>query len=720
MQLPCESRSNHDQLLAVWKICEKVRSVVPKDLRLQFQREDVCHSGTIPLYKFANILQCFAAEPLSKEEICKLAHYFCATNGRTSYDQFCDVLFPDAKETESCTSAPGNTSSDLLSVFEHRKLSLLLMSIARALRYRDHVLLPYFEDYAIVTNSGTECTFAYAIRVLSYLGVTLARGDKELLAKRFTSDGHTFDYGAFVAEIDQLFRYLDRHDGALDRVNDDSAVPAKIIQTHMTQTHRPEVGTVSLDEIIGARSAFHPCLERSRQEYDMQELILRIQRHLWEGRIEVRNYFQQYDLLRCGWIPKSTFIRCLDMIGLSPLHRLPLSEREIKKLCERYCDPKDQQKICWTLFVDEVNRTFTEESLEKGSFKQVERPLTAMAALVPPGKRELAADVLKQAEKLVDNLKEKIERERVLIEPVFKDFDSHRNGHVSFSQARKAFSMCAITLKEQEMFLLEKVYGDSFGFHYGQFFKDIGLTAISSGEQEQLYRKLKETINLESVAPEPASSEKDIVCVLAKVKAQVVHRCLRLVNFMQGFDPLNHHRITDVQFCRGLSTAGLRLTPNEMQLLCEFFKTPLCETIDYKRFCDTIAEVDFQPFLEKAPLLVPCRHLPPHESAKDVLNFEERTIASKVLQKLARHADIVSNLGSVLKDFDPQNVGHVNRNRLLRALATRDLHTRISSREFEVLCKYFAVEVGCRQEVNYRALLHALDYLYANRFIHPF
>ncbi|ETN67104.1 hypothetical protein AND_001098 [Anopheles darlingi] len=217
------------------------------------------------------------------------------------------------------------------------------------------------------------------------------------------------------------------------------------------------------------------------------------------------------------------------------------------------------------------------------------------------------------------------------------------------------------------------------------------------------------------------ASERDIVLVLAKVKAQTVHRRLRLIDSMEGFDPLHHHRISATQFARGLSTASIKLTPCEMQLLCDYFRTPLSTTIDYKRFCDTIAEIDYQPTLEKAPLLVPCRHFPADEtSTANFLNFDDRTIVSKALQKLARHADLVSNMRSQLKDFDPQNVGHICRNRFLRVLTSRDLHTRISSREFEKLCNYFAVEIGHRQEVNYQALMEALDYLYTNREVHPF
>uniref|UniRef100_A0A182S5M9 EF-hand domain-containing protein n=1 Tax=Anopheles maculatus TaxID=74869 RepID=A0A182S5M9_9DIPT len=724
-KFPCDDNSHaqHDRLLAVWKSCEKIRPLlepVAEKLRLQFQHEDACHSGTVPVYMFANILFCKLGEKLSKEEICEIAEYFSATAGRTSYDQFCDVLFGEAAKTTK-HDYDGQNSADRLSVYEHRKLALVLMSITKALRFREQVLKPYFEDYSLTTDSGSFCTNRYATRVLYFLGVTLARSDSELLAKRFSTDGHNFHYQAFIDEIDQLFRYLDAHDGALDREKDDSAVPPKVIHTQLPKVDRSEVGSVSLTDMLGKRVAFHPCLEPARKDYGPDELLLRIQRHIWNSSINTKDFFQQYDLLRCGWLAKSVFIRCLDAIGLSALDRLPLSEREIKQLCDRYADPKDSLKIHWTAFVDEINCVFTERLLDKGTFKPIESPPQPVKNLPHAGKQQLAPEVLKDAQRLVTKLKDKITCQRLLIEPTFKDFDTHHNGHVSFNQAREVFSACAINLTEQDSYLLDRLYGDAVGFDYDQFLKDIEVIKPPNADGMQAYRKVIENINKDTVQqPEPMPWEKDIVRVLAEVKAQVVKRRLRLVDFMQGFDPLNHHRISDVQFCRGLATASVQLTPNEMQLLCVYFHTPTCQTVDYKRFCDTIAEVDYQPYLERAPFLVPCSHFPADEQPVNFLNFSERTIISKVLQKLARHADIVSNLGSLLKDFDGQNVGHVGRNKFLRALATRDLHTRISSREFETLCKYFAVEVAYRQEVNYRAFLEALDYLYTNREIHPF
>ncbi|XP_053670075.1 uncharacterized protein LOC128720430 [Anopheles nili] len=728
IKLPCEENphATHDTLLAVWRICEKIRPLLEptaNKLRLHFQLEDACHSGTIPVYKFVNILLCHLGESLSKEDICILANFFGATADRTSYDQFCNVLFTEQGTEGAPASETGSTNNpeDRLSVFEHRKLSLTLMSIARALRYREQVLRPYFDDYSLVTNSGSFCTIRFATRVLYFLGVTLAKPDTELLVKRFSTDGHNFNYGAFIDDIDQLFRFLDVRDGALDRKTDDAAVPPTVINTHMAKLERPDVGTVSLSNMLGKRLAFHPALEPTRLNYEQEELLLRIQQHLWNGRIDAKNFFQQYDLLRCGWVTKSTFIRCLDIIGLSSLDRLPLNEWEIRQLCGRYANPKDPYRIHWEVFVNEMNRVFTEQHLEKGPLKHVESPPESVKTLPRPGKQQLSPVELKDSQALVAELKKQISTRRILIEPVFKDFDSHRNGHVSFNQVREIFSMSGITLKEQETFLLDKLYGDATGFDYSQFFKDVGLIDPNDADRTLTHRKVIESINRNAPAPsEPMPREKDIVRVLAKVKAQTVRRRLRLVDFMQGFDPLNHHRITEDQFCRGLSTASVQLTPTEMQLLCNNFRTPASQTVEYKQFCDTIAEVDYQPYLDRAPLLVPCRHFPADEQAENFLNFNERTIVSKALQKLARHANIVSNIGSILKDFDRQNVGRVGRNQFLRALAMRDLHTRISSREFETLCKYFAVEIGYRQDVNYRALLETVDYLYANRYIHPF
>lgn len=94
------------------------------------------------------------------------------------------------------------------------------------------------------------------------------------------------------------------------------------------------------------------------------------------------------------------------------------------------------------------------------------------------------------------------------------------------------------------------------------------------------------------------------------------------------------------------------------------------------------------------------------------LNFEERTICSQALMKLARQPDEISNLSSVFKDFDRENCGTVHKNQFMRALTVRDMHHMISSREFETIFKCFGVQGGIHLEFNYREFLNILSILY--------
>lgn len=142
--------------------------------------------------------------------------------------------------------------------------------------------------------------------------------------------------------------------------------------------------------------------------------------------------------------------------------------------------------------------------------------------------------------------------------------------------------------------------------------------------------------------------------------------------------------------------------------------------VDYKRFCHVIEEAFHQPCLERAPLVVPLQHFPSDSGPLNFLNFEERTIATQALQTLSRHSDQTSNLRELCADFDRTHCGTINRNHFLRVLTTRGLHNAVSSREFEMLCKCFAVERGLRLEVDYRALLRNLDVLAAAGGNHPF
>lgn len=164
------------------------------------------------------------------------------------------------------------------------------------------------------------------------------------------------------------------------------------------------------------------------------------------------------------------------------------------------------------------------------------------------------------------------------------------------------------------------------------------------------YLERVELINTPKEPNSSTASEKDIVQVMAKIKGQTVRRRIRLIDFMQTFDYHSEQCITESDFRRGLNSATIQLNIPEIDLICNVFKSPLREGyIDYKRFCQIIEESFHQPCLERAPLIVPLQHFPSDDTPENFLNFNERNILGKALDKLKNYPDQVSNLSSIFQ-----------------------------------------------------------------------
>ncbi|EAT39799.1 AAEL008428-PA [Aedes aegypti] len=468
--LPCQENPNvqNDCTFVAWKLCDRICHALDSyqafQLRKTFQAQDVCSTGYVSGCQFASILSCALNGCLSDNDICRLADYFKTDDAAgVAYGYFLDVIMGEDEQNSS------GRSRQNISSHEHRRLSLLLMEIAKTLRFREQVLRPYFEDCDLIARYGGSVTIGYFKRVLYYLGITLRRSECDLLVKRFMVDNYRVDYESFVEEIDQLFRYLDAQ-GPIDR-QCDAEVPPKVIAIELTKVERPEVENVRLDEILRKNTTYHPCLKPSRAQRDFQALMLRIQRYVWENRIRIREFFEQYDLHCCGWISRSQFIRSMDAIGLSGLFRLPLTDGEIRTICDHYQDTHNNSRIRWACFTDDVDEVFTIKNLDKGSYKDVESPLKEVGNIHLHEKTHITVpELLDDVVRCVRNL---VETRRILIRPAFRDFDSHRNGHISRNQMGEALSMAGIFITEEQRYALEQRYSDDFGFNYVEFLQDV-------------------------------------------------------------------------------------------------------------------------------------------------------------------------------------------------------------------------------------------------------
>ncbi|CAG2054299.1 unnamed protein product [Timema podura] len=242
---------------------------------------------------------------------------------------------------------------------------------------------------------------------------------------------------------------------------------------------------------------------------------------------------------------------------------------------------------------------------------------------------------------------------------------SHNNGHVSRAQFRQCLLSNGLLSSNEELYALEQRYNDELGFHYFWFLKEVEPKRY----EEPLYNAYSEEmkrLNCRETKRKSLDRERDIVEILAKIKGHVVRRGIRVIEFLEQFDPHNQYCVSREDFSRGLDNCCLQLTPTELETLMSIFASSMRrDYVDYRRFCETVEEAVTQACLERAPLI----------------------------------------------DHDRAKCGTVPKGSLLQVLSIGGLQDALSGREIEVVAKCFALERGLRDEFNYREFCKAVDLL---------
>lgn len=145
----------------VWRTCRKIQSAVFQshiNIWKEYQNYDPNRNGLISEAIFIGILGKYKnLIGLSEFEIRELTDYFRLRDGRIAYDQFCKVICeegPDMKDHPEFVNGMEWDDPMHVNVIhdnEKRKLILILLKIASIVRARDMKLLPYFQDYELVS-----------------------------------------------------------------------------------------------------------------------------------------------------------------------------------------------------------------------------------------------------------------------------------------------------------------------------------------------------------------------------------------------------------------------------------------------------------------------------------------------------------------------------------------------------------------------------------------
>lgn len=149
------------------------------------------------------------------------------------------------------------------------------------------------------------------------------------------------------------------------------------------------------------------------------------------------------------------------------------------------------------------------------------------------------------------------------------DCDPHRLniGHVSRSQMRQVLLTSGILLSDEEMYALERRFNNDMGFNYMWFLREADPRDYAIPRYE-IFRDRQILVNTPAPAERPSLEELDIVQVVAKIKGQTVRRRMRIVDFIECYDPHRELCCCESDFRRGLNVSGVLLSAAEVDLVC--------------------------------------------------------------------------------------------------------------------------------------------------------
>ncbi|KAK7111168.1 uncharacterized protein [Littorina saxatilis] len=656
-----------------------------------FKDHDKLRSGIITENQFicGLVLAAGKEAQLSRPEIQKIVEFYRVSDGRVRYREFCDMLentftIPhlEKKPTEVVQRPLRGTlfrGLKPLPPVQEGRLQVVLNELSEKCRRRRLLMYPYFKDYDRSQAYSRVVTPLQFGRILHFLGMNVNNEDLKLLLAKF-EDPTTGDvnYPAFVQAVDQEF---------VGHTMDDISIADDTRTNMVTQSKLPEV------------------------EVSFDDLMARIRHIILTSRIRALDYFQDFDPLRTGSISKTRFRRCLAIMGLSPLAQHDLNDKQFDLLCKAYQNPKKADQALYSRFVADVESVFTQPGLEKEPMAavppqeifRVPKPGTIDWNEADEGHRELY-------EATMDRIRARVDQRRILLKPVFQDFDKHNNNHITRQQFRQALTMLDIPITPAELAALEAKFFNDAGVNYLAF-----LNALEPVEPPQfMYVKRLEEVrqtNDKKALPE-LHAQGDLEQILLKIKTKVCKERVRVEDFMRDYDKLRSGKILKTSFRRAVTLARLDLYESELAMIEDKYQSVDPNYIEYKRFCDEVESIFATKHLEKMPLEEVGLFKPPTEWELNALSPENNEkfmhCMTKIKEKVRKHR---MQLFPLFEDYDKVHNGSVSRSQFRRVLSELQLESMISYEELLLLWQQFQVKIGGKDDVNYIAFCEMIYHM---------
>jgi len=141
----------------------------------------------------------------------------------------------------------------------------------------------------------------------------------------------------------------------------------------------------------------------------------KIKNQVKKDRVRLREFFQDHDILRKGYLPKMKFRNVLYA------QKIMLTVAEFEALIEHFKLPNDATVVNYVAFNNEVEDIFTEKDLEKNPLKTL-TSFNAPSILDP--KDVLNSEEEATLHETLTRLAREVRLRKLLIKPFFQDKDS--------------------------------------------------------------------------------------------------------------------------------------------------------------------------------------------------------------------------------------------------------------------------------------------------------
>lgn len=342
----------------------------------------------------------------------------------------------------------------------------------------------FFNDFDPLRHG--RCTIINFARALDTLGMQgLPDEEVDNLVEHFTEHGahvappQVVNCVKFCEAIDRVTReqFIRRFPFKKEFPPEDVELLAKNYMTnkgdvHFMAMHNDISEVTSHEPPDFPRSDLVMKPDESEWSQSRYTVVDKLRSKVVEGRIRIKQYFQDFDPLRKGYCAASQVKTVLTILNLSKI----VTREDYDQLIQSYA--REDGMFCYGDFCADVNKAFATPNLEKDPLAQTSMPDSTSTMAARRNKVCLSAERLTQWEWLESKIRSKVQKHRVNLLPSFKDMDRSNCGHITKNQFFRVMQSMGFDLSEDDVGLLGNMYcdlGDHFVFNYVDFLKSVDV-----------------------------------------------------------------------------------------------------------------------------------------------------------------------------------------------------------------------------------------------------